>query len=142
MAGAVAELVHWTCNRPCAASHADRRPARRQARTSTHTGLAVRITSKRPVGIYHSEKQLVEGALLCEVRVFLFRVDQQLDVWPEKGQRQTRWLDPAEAAALVNEGGLAEIMRFASRQPHRLTRKSGAELPRALLPSQIRDMQR
>jgi hypothetical protein len=37
-----------------------------------------------------------------------------------------RWLDPAEAAALVNEGGLAEIVRFALHQPPTLT------LPRAL----------
>src|ERR1700680_1709129 len=96
-------------------------------------GLVGSITSKRPVGIYHYEKQLPEGGLLCEVRVFLFRVDQQLDDWPEKGQRQTRWLDPAEAAALVNEGGLAEIVRFASHQPQRLKHKAGDGLPRALI---------
>src|ERR1700758_3677314 len=53
-------------------------------------GLVGSITSKRPVGIYHYEKQFTEGGLLCEVRVFLFRVDQQLDDWPEKGQRETR----------------------------------------------------
>ena len=40
-------------------------------------------------------------------------VDRQLDDWPEKGQRETRWFDPADAAALVDEGGLAEIMRLA-----------------------------
>jgi 8-oxo-dGTP pyrophosphatase MutT (NUDIX family) len=103
-------------------------------------GLVGSISSKRPVGIYHYEKQLGEGGLLCEVRVFLFRVEQQLDDWPEKGQRETRWLDPAEAAALVDEGGLAEIVRsgFASRQPQRLTRKDRDRLSRALLPSGIR----
>jgi 8-oxo-dGTP pyrophosphatase MutT (NUDIX family) len=105
-------------------------------------GLVGSITSKRPVGIYHYEKQLAEGGLLCEVRVFLFRVDRQLDDWPEKGQRETRWLDPAEAAALVNEGGLAEIVRFASHQPQRLKHKAGDRLPRALLPSRTRPMQR
>jgi hypothetical protein len=83
-----------------------------------------------------------EGGLLCAVRVFLVRVDQQSDDWPEKGQRETRWLDPAEAAALVNEGGLAEIIRFASHQPQRLTRKADARLPRALLPSGIHQVQR
>ena len=54
------------------------------------------------------------------------------DAWPAKGQRETQWLDPAEAAALVNEGGLAEIVRFASHQPQRLTRKVDPRLPRAL----------
>src|ERR1700688_4615172 len=101
-------------------------------------GLFGSITSKRPIGIYHYEKQFAEGGLLCEVRVFLFRVDQQLDDWPEKGQRETRWLDLAEAAALVNEGGLAEIVRFSSHQPQRLTREAEARLPRALWPPGIR----
>jgi ADP-ribose pyrophosphatase YjhB (NUDIX family) len=105
-------------------------------------GLVGSITSKRPVGIYHYEKQLVEGVLLCEVRVFLLRVNQQLDDWLEKGPRQTRWLGPAEAAALVNEGGLAEIVRFASRQPQRQKHKADARLPRALLPSGIHQVRR
>jgi 8-oxo-dGTP pyrophosphatase MutT (NUDIX family) len=105
-------------------------------------GLVGSITSKRPIGIYHYEKRFAEGGLLCEVRVFLFRVDQQLEDWPEKGQRETRWIDPAEAAALVNEGGLAEVVRLASHQPQRLTRKAGARLPRALLPTEIHPKQR
>jgi 8-oxo-dGTP pyrophosphatase MutT (NUDIX family) len=105
-------------------------------------GLVGSITSKRPIGIYHYEKQFAEGGLLCEVRVFLFRVDQQLDDWPEKGQRETRWLDLAEAAALVNEGGLAEIIRFASHQPQRLKHRVGDRLLRALLPSGIHQVQR
>jgi hypothetical protein len=75
------------------------------------------------------------------VRVFLFRVDQQLDDWPEKGQREIRWLDPAEAAALVNEGGLAEIIRFASRQPQRLKHKVG-DRSAANLPSEVRHHRR
>ena len=45
--------------------------------------------------------------------MFLLRVDHQLDDWPEKGQRETKWFDPAEAAGLVDEGGLAEIIRQA-----------------------------
>jgi 8-oxo-dGTP pyrophosphatase MutT (NUDIX family) len=105
-------------------------------------GLVGSITSKRPVGIYHYEKQFAEGGLLCEVRVFLFRVDQQLDDWPEKAQRETRWLNPAEAAALVDEGGLAEIVRLASHQLQRLTRKAVDQLPRALLPPRIHPVQR
>jgi 8-oxo-dGTP pyrophosphatase MutT (NUDIX family) len=105
-------------------------------------GLVGSITSKRPVGIYHYEKQLAKGRLLCKVRVFLFRVDQQLDDWPEKGQRETWWLDPAEAAALVNEGELAEVVRFALNLPQRLTRKAVALLPKKLLRSRIHQTRR
>lgn len=44
----------------------------------------------------------------------LFRVERQLDDWPEKNRRETKWFDAHEAASLVDEGGLAEIIdRFA-----------------------------
>jgi 8-oxo-dGTP pyrophosphatase MutT (NUDIX family) len=105
-------------------------------------GLVGSITSKRPVGIYHYVKQFAAGGLLCEVRVFLFRVDQQLDDWPEKGQRETSWLDGAEAAVLVDEGGLAEIVRLASHQLQRLTRMAVDQLPRELLSAGSHPVQR
>ena len=76
-------------------------------------GLVGRIIGKRPIGVYHYEKFLPNDRMLCEVCVFLLRVDHQLDDWPEKGQRETKWFDSAEAAGLVDEGGLAEIMRQA-----------------------------
>ena len=34
-----------------------------------------------------------------------------MDDWPEKSARETRWFDPEEAAELVEEGGLAEIIK-------------------------------
>ena len=58
-----------------------------------------------------SGKRLAHKAILCEVRVFLFRVERQLDDWPEKSARETRWFDAEEAAELVEEGGLAEIIK-------------------------------
>ena len=76
-------------------------------------GLVGRVIGKRPVGVFHYEKRLDEDRLLCEVWVFLFCVDHQLEDWPEKGQRETKWFDPLEAADLVDEGGLAELMRHA-----------------------------
>jgi 8-oxo-dGTP pyrophosphatase MutT (NUDIX family) len=76
-------------------------------------GLIGRITSKRPAGVFHYEKLLPNDRVLCEVRVFLFWVEQQLESWPEKDQRETKWFDPAEAAQLVDEGGLAEVLQHA-----------------------------
>jgi hypothetical protein len=49
--------------------------------------------------------------VLCEVLVYLLRVEQQLDNWPEKGQRERRWFEPSQASELVRESGLAEILR-------------------------------
>ena len=64
------------------------------------------------------------------MRVFLFRVEHQLDNWPEKGERVSKWVDAKEAAALVEEGGLAEIIerfagsyvRFVAPRPRRSRR--------------------
>jgi 8-oxo-dGTP pyrophosphatase MutT (NUDIX family) len=92
-------------------------------------GLLGQIIGKRPLGIFHYEKQLTNETRLCEVRVFSFRVESQLDDWPEKQQRETRWFDATEAAGLVEEAGLYEIItRFAGSYvrfvPFRKTRAS------------------
>ncbi len=77
-------------------------------------GLIGNIVGNRPVGNFHYPKRLARGEVLCQVRVYLFRVERQLDEWPEKSQRVTKWFDADEAAGLVEEGGLAEIIdRFA-----------------------------
>ena len=77
-------------------------------------GLVGHIVGKRPLGSFHYAKRLPKGDVLCQVRVFLFRVERQLDDWPEKHLRETKWLDANEAAELVDEGGLADIIdRFA-----------------------------
>jgi 8-oxo-dGTP pyrophosphatase MutT (NUDIX family) len=77
-------------------------------------GLIGHIVDKRPVGTFAYEKRLAKGVVLCEVRVFLFRVERQMDDWPEKNERETQWFDANEAADLVEEGALADIIyRFA-----------------------------
>jgi 8-oxo-dGTP pyrophosphatase MutT (NUDIX family) len=74
-------------------------------------GLRGHIVGKRPVGSFHYEKRLENGAVLCEVQVFLFHVEHQIDDWPEKHQRVTQWFDAAEAPSRVDEKGLANIIR-------------------------------
>jgi 8-oxo-dGTP pyrophosphatase MutT (NUDIX family) len=92
-----------------------RKPAEVASREAyEEAGLIGQIIGKKPVGSYHYDKRLAKASFLCEVRVFLFRVEQQLDDWPEKDQRVSRWFDADEAAKLVDESGLAEIIdRFA-----------------------------
>jgi 8-oxo-dGTP pyrophosphatase MutT (NUDIX family) len=89
--------------------------------------LIGQIVGKRPLGNFHYEKRLGSKATICEVLVLLFRVERQRDDWPEKGERKSKWFDAKEAAALVEEGGLAEIIerfassyvRFVGRRPRR-----------------------
>ena len=73
-------------------------------------GLRGRVPSKKPVGTFHYAKQIDADPLLCEVHVFLMWVEEQLDDWPEKAERQTQWFGAPEAAMLVDEGGLSEII--------------------------------
>ena len=75
-------------------------------------GLIGKIVGKLPIGSYHYSKQLPQRhEILCEVLVFLFRVERQLEDWPEKAQRETRWFELSVASRLVDEGGLAELLR-------------------------------
>ena len=88
-----------------------RKPAEVAAREAyEEAGLIGQVVGKRPVGNFHYQKQLTKQGRLCQVRVFSFRVEHQLDDWPEKQQRETKWFDATEAATLVEEVGLAGII--------------------------------
>jgi 8-oxo-dGTP pyrophosphatase MutT (NUDIX family) len=67
-----------------------------------------------PIGRYRYTKQLRgkkrTRTLACEVQVFPLAVTRQLADWPEKGQHDTRWCTPDEAATLVEEGGLVTLL--------------------------------
>jgi 8-oxo-dGTP pyrophosphatase MutT (NUDIX family) len=103
-------------------------------------GLLGTIASKLAIGVYHYEKQLPGEQLLIEVQVFQLWVGQQLDDWPERSQRETRWFDVPEAAALVDEGGLAEIVRlaFAPIQRQRPPRAARVRIAKLLSPPRLR----
>ena len=49
--------------------------------------------------------------LLCRVDVFPLQVVRQRKSWPEKDQRVTEWFTPAEAAELVHEPELSELIK-------------------------------
>lgn len=95
-----------------------KKPAEVAAREAfEEAGLIGKIVGKKPLGNFHYPKRLKHRTVLCEVRVYLFRVEQQLEAWPEKSQRETKWLDANEAAELVDESGLAAIIeRFTGSQ--------------------------
>jgi 8-oxo-dGTP pyrophosphatase MutT (NUDIX family) len=48
---------------------------------------------KLPYGSYRYEKRLTEKrSVECQVTVFLLEVEQEMEDWPEKGERERRWL--------------------------------------------------
>ena len=87
-----------------------------------------------PVATFRYRKRLPKGRdVTCEVIVFPFSVARQLVDWPERGQRETRWFTPVEAAAQVREADLAALLlRFdelAESAEPTLPRESAVGLP-------------
>jgi 8-oxo-dGTP pyrophosphatase MutT (NUDIX family) len=46
----------------------------------------------------------------CSVDVFALAVREELDEWPEKGQRERVWLTPRQAADRVSDATLVELL--------------------------------
>ena len=66
---------------------------------------------KKSIGAYTYTKRMVNGGMPVRVRVFLMAVDRLLDTWPEQTERSREWFTPSQAAAVVQEPELAEIIR-------------------------------
>ena len=71
---------------------------------------------KVPLGTYSYEKRLRTGSTVpCEVTVFPLRVKHHRARWPEMNERERRWFSPSEAAEVVAESGLQQILRRVAR---------------------------
>ena len=71
----------------------------------------VGVVGPEPVGAFRYAKRLGGRKVVpVQVEVFPLAVERELADWPERGQRERRWFAPGEAALLVEEGGLAEIL--------------------------------
>jgi 8-oxo-dGTP pyrophosphatase MutT (NUDIX family) len=88
-----------------------RKPHASAAREAFEEAGLIGEISKRPIGSYGYEKRLKRGAVVpCVVEVFPLDVKTQRKRWPEKGERETRWFSPHEAAEAVEEAGLRGII--------------------------------
>lgn len=64
-----------------------------------------------PLGSYFYEKVMASGLRrTCEVRVFPMQVKEQRKNWPERAERDRRWVSVEEAAALVAEPLLSALI--------------------------------
>jgi 8-oxo-dGTP pyrophosphatase MutT (NUDIX family) len=68
------------------------------------------LISPEPIGQYVYAKRFSRARQVCRVEVFSLRVVRQRDNWPEKHQRITQWFPAGEAAALVSDPQLAELI--------------------------------
>ncbi|MFV0280404.1 MAG: NUDIX hydrolase [Rhodoblastus sp.] len=78
-------------------------------------GLTGKV-AKEPFGTYHYVKRMGKGvSKALEVGVFPMAVEKQRRDWPERLQRTTSWFAPEDAADLVDEPELRDlILCFAS----------------------------
>ncbi|WP_029009234.1 NUDIX hydrolase [Azospirillum halopraeferens] len=68
--------------------------------------------AETPIGTYEYVKRLsLKRSVPCVVDVFPLHVEEELDDWPEKQERERRWMRPSQAALLVSEQGLIELLQ-------------------------------
>lgn len=72
-------------------------------------GLVGQISS-RSVGQYLYWKRLPSSFVLVKVVVYPLRVTRQLADWPEKHERDRQWVNPQDAATLIDETDLGELI--------------------------------
>jgi 8-oxo-dGTP pyrophosphatase MutT (NUDIX family) len=75
-------------------------------------GVEAGTVTENPLGSYDYEKRL-EGGVPVAVEVKVYSVEDVVlnDAYPEVDERNRRWLSPSEAASLVDEPGLRDILR-------------------------------
>ncbi|MGQ9371988.1 NUDIX hydrolase [Azospirillum sp. ST 5-10] len=73
---------------------------------------------KRPLGVYRYDKRLTERkSVPCEVTVFLLHVTEEAEDWPERAERERRWMTPGQAALAISESGLVAMLLDMGRSP-------------------------
>jgi 8-oxo-dGTP pyrophosphatase MutT (NUDIX family) len=69
------------------------------------------VVRPEAIGHYMYEKRMQEGLKVnCKVQVYALEVDDLCKSFPEKGERQSEWVDCEEAARRVNEPGLKKLI--------------------------------
>jgi 8-oxo-dGTP pyrophosphatase MutT (NUDIX family) len=110
------ETQRWIIPKGC--PQKGKAPYHSAAREAFEEAGVVGAVGRRPVGSFPYEKRLKNGGLVvCEVHVFPLRVTRQSKQWPEKEQREIKWLSANEAAKTVQEPMLSRIIRRLAHKP-------------------------
>jgi 8-oxo-dGTP pyrophosphatase MutT (NUDIX family) len=88
---------------------------RAAAKEAIEEAGAVGKVHKHPVGGYTYEKKLKDSCQPCRVMVYRLDVVQELEVWPEKAERERQWFPADAAARSISEPGLVRIIERLER---------------------------
>lgn len=88
-----------------------RRPHETAAREAYEEAGVEGEIGETPLGSFRYRKRSwLLLPVMAEVRLFPLRVERLLDSWPEARQRKRQWFKRAEAAALVKERQLRQLI--------------------------------
>ncbi len=86
-------------------------PYRAAEREAEEEAGIIGKTARRMLGEYAYDKRFPRGRVRrCLVAVYPVKVQRLLDQWPEISMRERRWMPLAQAAASVDEPGLAALI--------------------------------
>jgi 8-oxo-dGTP pyrophosphatase MutT (NUDIX family) len=92
--------------------HSGRAPCDSAAREAFEEAGVLGAVGRRSVGSFRYNKRLKKGRVtVCVVHVFPLNVFYQRLQWPEKNQREIKWVSVKEAAEAVQNARLREIIR-------------------------------
>ena len=75
-------------------------------------GVKPANVASEPLGEFDYDKLMDGGGIVsCSTQVFAIEVDHLEDDFPEASERTRKWVAPKEAATLVDEEGLQEILK-------------------------------
>lgn len=104
------ETARWVI--PKGWPHEAMSPARSAAQEAFEEAGITGAITKKPIGRFHYLKFFSDkDAVDCIVHVHALEVEEELADWPEKDQRNRKWLLRPEAADLVDEPELREIIQ-------------------------------
>jgi 8-oxo-dGTP pyrophosphatase MutT (NUDIX family) len=96
--------------------HKGKAPHHSAAREAFEEAGVVGAVRRHPLGSFAYEKRFKNGrVVLCEVHVFPLKVRRQNKQWPERRQREVKWVSAKEAAEKVQEPKLSAIIRRLAR---------------------------
>jgi 8-oxo-dGTP pyrophosphatase MutT (NUDIX family) len=105
------------------------KPHEAAAREALEEAGGLGHVTKKPIGDYHYFKRRTDHFDYCQVDVYLLKVEKQLGVWREQGQRKTEWFPLSEAETLVDEPGLVALLQnLAVSSDGQLLRAFGPDL--------------
>jgi 8-oxo-dGTP pyrophosphatase MutT (NUDIX family) len=85
--------------------HIGRAPCDSAAREAFEEAGVLGLVGRRSLGSFRYKKRLKKGRVaVCDVHVFPLNVVRQRQQWPEKNQREIKWVSVKEAAATVQNG--------------------------------------